>query len=44
MNASLGGEKMPVCGPGILIPDFYDAVEISGGGFIPQTGTFHRIQ
>ncbi len=27
-----------------LIPDFYDAVEISGGVPIPQTGTFPRTK
>jgi hypothetical protein len=42
MNASLEGKK---CWYGdridtLLLPDFYDVVEISGGVPIPQTGTF----
>jgi hypothetical protein len=44
MNASLEGKKMLVWGRVVtsLIPDFNDAVEISGGVSIPQTGTFPR--
>jgi hypothetical protein len=46
MNASLEGKKIWHGGRVVtsLITDFYDAVEISGGVSIPQTGTFPRTK